>query len=83
MRQVRRKDRAEPLYGRFGVLRKDQAEPWFGRFGVRRKDRTEPWFGRFGERNGPNNGSAGPEKGFLKMLDEASISFSKRRNSKY
>ena len=60
---VQRKEQAEPWFGRFGVRRKERAEPWFGRFGVRRKERAEPWFGRFGERNGPNPGSAGSEKG--------------------
>ena len=45
--EFREKERAEPWFGRFGVLRKEWAEPWFGRFRVRRKDRAEPWFGRF------------------------------------
>ena len=39
--QVRRKDRAEPWFGRLGVRRKEWAKPWFGRFGVRRKNLAE------------------------------------------
>ena len=45
---VRRKDLAQPWFGRFGVWRKERAKPWFGRFRVRRKEWAEPWFGMFG-----------------------------------
>ena len=42
VRQVWRKDSAEPWFGRFGVRRMGRVEPWFRRFGVLRKIRAEP-----------------------------------------